>query len=48
MINNLPAYAANYKFIVYRAVKDEKWFCGAYNDLQWAKEVAAMIEGFVA
>jgi hypothetical protein len=48
MINNMPAYAANYRFIVYRVVAGEKWFYGAYNDLQWAKEVAAMIEGFVA
>lgn len=48
MINNMPEYAANYKFIVYRVWKGEKWFYGAYNDLQWAKEVAAMIEGFVA
>lgn len=48
MINNLPAYAANYRFIVYRVVDGEKWFYGAYNDAQWAREVAAMVEGYVA
>ena len=48
MINNLPTYAVNYRFIVYRVVDGEKWFYGAYNDAQWAREVAAMIEGYVA
>ena len=48
MINNLPNYAKDYKFIVYTEVNGEKWFYGAYNDAQWAREVAAMVEGYVA
>ena len=48
MINNLPTYAVNYRFIVYCVVDGEKWFYGAYNDAQRAREVAAMVEGYVA
>lgn len=48
MINNMPAYAVNYRFIVYRVVDGEKWFYGAYNDYMRAHEVAAMIDGYVA
>ena len=47
MIKNLPAYAADYRFIVYRVVDGEKWFYGAYNDMRKAYDVAAMVEGYV-
>lgn len=48
MINNLPAYSANYRFIVYSVVDGEKWFYSAYNDAQRAREIAAMVEGYIA
>lgn len=47
-INNLPDYATEYKFIVYRVVDGEKWFYGAYNDYGRAMYVAGTIGGKVA
>ena len=47
-INNLPDYAAEYKFIVYRVVDGEKWFWGAYNDYGRAMYAAGEIGGKVA
>lgn len=48
MINNMPEYAVNYKFIVYRVVCGEKWFYGAYNDHDRANNIAKEIGGYVA
>lgn len=48
MINNLPEYAKEYKFIVYIEVDDEKWFYGAYNNAEKAREVANTVDGKIA
>lgn len=48
MINNLPAYANEYKYIVARRVDGELWFWGAWNDRNKANEVAIKIGGEVA
>lgn len=48
MINNLPTYAENYKYII--ATQDENfdyWFYGAWNDGNKANEVAMEINGSV-
>lgn len=47
MINNLPAYANEYKYIVVRRVDGEFWFWGAWNDCNRANEVAIEIGGEV-
>ena len=47
MINNLPAYANEYKYIVARRVDGELWFWGAQNDRNKANEVAIEIDGEV-
>lgn len=47
MINNLPTYANEYKYIVARRVDGELWFWGAWNDLNKANEVALEIGGEV-
>lgn len=41
IINNMPDYAYNHKFIVYRVVDGENWFYGAYDDV--SKAMAAMV-----
>lgn len=46
-INNLPAYANNYKYIVVREVDGELWFWGAWNDANKANEAALAIDGEV-
>ena len=48
MIKNMPTYAANYKYIVYRTIDNENWFYGAYNDYNKAIEVAIAIDGNIA
>ena len=48
MINNIPAYATEYRFIVYTVVDGEKWFYGAYNDITRARDAAEMVEGYIA
>lgn len=35
-IRNLPANAAQYKYIVYTNVNGEKWFYGEYNKTEGA------------
>lgn len=40
MINNVPDYANDYRFIVARYVDGEYWFWGAWNDRNKANEVA--------
>ena len=47
MINNLPTYANEYKYIVVRRVDGELWFWGAWNDRNKANEVALEIFGEV-
>ncbi len=42
-INNLPAYAAKYAYIVARVVSGELWFYGAWNDRNAANAVAREI-----
>lgn len=47
MINNLPTYANEYKYIVAYRVDGELWFWGAWNDCNKANEVALEIGGEV-
>lgn len=47
MINNVPDYASEYKYIVARRVGEELWFWGAWNDYERANEVALEIGGEV-
>lgn len=47
IINRMPSYAAEYKYIVYREVNGQNWFYGAYNDVTKAASVAAEIRGYV-
>lgn len=39
-VNNLPAYARDYKYIVVRTFDGEDWFYGAWNDFDRAEAVA--------
>lgn len=43
-IQNLPAYAMNYKYTVARFVDNEWWFWGSYNEPERAY-YAAGVEG---
>lgn len=48
MIRNLPEYAKDYKYIVYRICDDgEKWFWGAWNDFKKAEEARREIDGYI-
>ena len=49
LINNLPQYATECKYIVAREVGDDRelWFYGAYDDRNFANEVAIEIQGVV-
>ena len=40
MINNIPTYANEYKYIVARRVDGKLWFWGAWNDRVKANDVA--------
>ena len=42
-INNKPAYADDYEFIVARKVDDEFWFWGAYENGFIADRIASEI-----
>ena len=44
-INNIPDYAKEKKYIVYREVNDENWFYGAFNDLCKAAMSAGAVNG---
>jgi len=44
-INNLPATAKNYGYIVAREVDGEFWYWGAWNESEKANEVARDIGG---
>ena len=46
-INNKPAYAHQYEYIVARLVDGELWFYGAWNDKAEADEVAHEVDGLV-
>lgn len=47
-INNVPVYAKEKKYIVYREVNDENWFYGAFNDINKAAMSAGAINGRLA
>ena len=47
MINNFPAYANEYKYIVARRIDGALWFYGAWNDRNKANEIALEIGGEV-
>lgn len=47
MINNKPAYANNYRYIVVRECDKKLWFWGAWDELELADEVAEEINGIV-
>ena len=47
MINNMPAYATDYEFLVVRKVDNDLWFWGAYNDHDKAYDAAEEINGFI-
>ena len=46
-IENLPEYAYQYRFIVYRGTDGQQWFWGAYSDAGKACEVAKTVDGYV-
>ena len=46
-IKNLPDYAEQHRFIVYRSVSGEAWFWGAYDDAGEACEAARDIDGYI-
>lgn len=46
-IQNVPAYAYSYTFIVARYVDGEYWFWEAYNDGDTAYTVAVEVDGEV-
>ena len=46
-IENLPEYAYQYRYIVYRDADGQHWFWGAYSDAGEACEVAKAIDGYV-
>ena len=47
-INNLPDYAKQHRFIVYRIIDGEKWFYGAYDDVSKVVQVCKDINGQAA
>lgn len=47
MINNLPEYAKEYKYIVARRIDNELWFWGAWDNRNEANNVAIEIDGEV-
>lgn len=46
-INNKPAYADDYEFVVARECDNEFWFWGAYSDGFKAERVATEIDGVI-
>lgn len=46
-INNKPAYADNYEFIVARKCNGEWWFWGAYANGFKAEQAATEIHGII-
>ncbi len=47
MINNKPAYANDYRYIVARNCDGELWFWGAWNEFNLANKAAREINGIV-
>ena len=47
MINNKPAYADDYEFIVARECDGEFWFWGAYENGFKAEQAAIEIDGVI-
>lgn len=47
IINNLPAYALFYNYIVVSCVNNEFWFYGSFNDHEQAMRIANEINGRV-
>lgn len=46
-INNLPNYAKEHKFIVYRVAQGEAWFWGAYDEVSEASTAMMDIGGCI-
>ena len=46
-LHNIPEYAFQYEFIVYREVNGEYWFYGAYSNGVKAQAVAHEINGLL-
>ena len=46
-INNKPAYADDYEFVVARECDGEYWFWGAYSDGFKAEQAATEIGGVI-
>lgn len=46
-INNLPNYAKDHRFIVYRVVNGEAWFWGAYDEVSEASNAMMDIDGCI-
>lgn len=46
-VYNLPDYAWENKFIVYRSVDGKAWFWGAYNEVSEAQKAADEIHGYI-
>ena len=46
-VNNLPSYAARYKYVTARLVDGKLYFWGAYDERENAEAAAENIEGVV-
>jgi hypothetical protein len=46
-VYNVPAYAAEYPYVVVREVEGEYWFYGAYENVFRASKVAYEVHGHV-
>ena len=46
-VNNVPEYAAQYRYIVARLVDGDLWFWGAYGTMERATEAAESIDGLI-
>lgn len=47
MINNKPAYANDYRYIVVRECDRELWFWGAWDELDLASNATEEINGII-
>lgn len=46
-VYNVPAYAAEYPYVVVRETEGEYWFYGAYETYARAVDVAYEVRGYV-
>ena len=46
-VRNVPAYAYDHPYWVVREADGDLWFYGAYDTIDRAREVAAMVGGVV-